>query len=185
MTTGAEGGGGGGAMVQLSITCFTPGMLLTDCSHMDLEVASAHSPLNVTTPLSTEAVIPDISFISFFFESMAASIEASLFPQEKKSMDEAIQIITAVKRQRVAFFISVYFIVYAFAAFAAFGLLVNFCNRPGMAAAMAPVTAAGKPNLLARVPTRPPVIALVARPPELRLLSILDKIPVLAAGVAA
>jgi len=39
-------------------------------------------------------------------------------------------------------------------------LFENFCNNPGRAVEIAPVTIGGRPNLLARLLTSPPSIAL-------------------------
>jgi hypothetical protein len=50
-------------------------------------------------------------------------------------------------------------------------LLTNFCISPGREAAMAPVIAGERPNLLARELTSPPEIAEVAKFPEARLFS--------------
>lgn len=47
-----------------------------------------------------------------------------------------------------------------------FALCANFCNKPGKAAAIAPVAIGGKPNLLPRLLTSPPPIALVIGFPD-------------------
>ena len=56
-------------------------------------------------------------------------------------------------------------------------LLAYFCNIPGSAPAIAPVMDGGKPNLVVRLFTNPPSIALVTAPPPATLLSIFDSIP--------
>src|SRR5580765_5256801 len=55
-------------------------------------------------------------------------------------------------------------------------LFTNFCNKPGNAPAIAPVIIGDKPNLLARLPTNPPSIALVrGLPDEIPFLSMDNK----------